>query len=590
MQPARRLRLLGNRLETGRLVLYGLGVGVVAGIIGTLAAVLLETAQSLLLGGLTGIQPPGLPAEGGVLQSYLGERTWVLPLLGAVAFAAIAWLRPKDRIEPDGVNDAVDNFHNRDARAEPRHAWRGMISSLLAHAAGAPLGREGMLAYLSSLGATLFARVARLSDEDRRLVYVAALAAFLGIALRAPLAAAVLAVELLYRRFEFEIEALTPAVLSSVVAYAIYGSFRGFAPLFDLPTLGGQPPLLLPAFFVLGLLEALAAAGFVLAIRNLRDAWGFVRVPMWLRLAIVGAVFGGLVMLNPFAAGDGLGWAQLAMTDFLPVVTVLLLLVWRVVAVALVASSGVSGGLIVPSLVLGGLIGNVYAQTLSALIPSYPIEPAAFILTGMAAFLASAFNAPLAATLLITEWSGYELLVPLLLTTIAGYALTGRESLLGAQAESRSSSPVHINEYLRGATGMRDTPDLLDLLGKQSIIVSDEATERLYRFPLPQPWLNQAVRNLEFPPDTLLVAILRDGHVRVPRGNTLLESADELVVLATPQAYAKLTGQPLVDAPPNEPPLPPSASTPLERLGAFWGRVVARGTRRAKVTDNLPDA
>jgi hypothetical protein len=50
MQPARRLRLLGNRLETGRLVLYGLGVGVVAGIIGTLAAALLEGAQGLLLG------------------------------------------------------------------------------------------------------------------------------------------------------------------------------------------------------------------------------------------------------------------------------------------------------------------------------------------------------------------------------------------------------------------------------------------------------------------------------------------------------------------------------------------------------------
>jgi chloride channel protein, CIC family len=589
MQPARRLRLLGNRLETGRLVLYGVGVGVVAGIIGTLAVALLEVVQGVLLGGLTGFQPPGLPTEGGVLQSYIGDRAWVLPLLCAVAFAAIAWLRPKDATEPDGVNAALETFHQHGARGEVRANLRGVLSSLLTFASGAPLGREGVLAYLSSLGATLFARVARLSDEDRRLVFVAALAAFLGIALRAPLAAAVLAVELLYRRFEFEIEALTPAVLASVVAYAIYGSFRGFAPLFDLPALGGQPPLLLPAFFVLGLLEALAAAGFVMGLRALREAWTFVRIPLWLRLALVGATFGGLVMINPVALGDGLGWAQLTMTNFLPVATVLVLLVWRAVAVMLTASSGAAGGLIVPSLVLGGLLGNVYAQTLSALVPSYPIEPAAFILTGMAAFLASAFNAPLAATLLVTEWSGYELLVPLLLTTIAGYALTGRESLLSAQAESRSSSPVHINEYLRGATGMRDTPDLLDLLGKQSINVSDEDTERLYRFPLPQPWINQAVRDLEFPPDTLLVAILRDGHVRVPRGSSALEAADELVVLATPQAYAKLTGQPLEDTP-SDPPAPPSAPTPLERLKGLWARVTARDTRREKVTDKLPDA
>ena len=580
MQPARRLRVLGSRLETGRIVLYGLGVGVLAGVVGTVAAIVLEWLQGTLLGGVTGFQPPGLPAEGGVLQSYVGERGWLLPVLCAVGFAAVAWLRPRQVIEPDGVNDALETFHQRQARGEPKTGAWGLVSSVLAYATGAPLGREGVYAYLSGLGATLFARFSRLSDEDRRVVYVAALAAFLALALRAPLAAAVLAVELLYRRFEFEIEALAPAVLSSVVAYAIYGSFRGFAPLFDLPVLGGQPPLLLPAFFVLGLLEALAATGFVMGLRGLREAWSRVRVPVWVRLAFTGAIFGGLVMLNPSVLGDGLGWVQLTMTNFLPISAVLLLLLWRAAAVILTASSGTSGGLIIPSLVLGGLIGNLYAQALNALIPSYPIEPAAFTLTGMAAFLAGAFNAPLAATLLITEWSGYELLFPLLLTTLAGYALTGRESLLSAQAESRSSSPVHIDAYLRGATGLRETPDLLDLLGSQSLTVSDEDTERLYRFNVPIPWVTQMVRDLEFPSDTLLVAILRDGHVRVPRGSSVLEAQDELVVLATPQAHAKLTGQPLLEETVPTPISP--RPTLLESARGLWGKAM-RGLRREKV-------
>jgi CIC family chloride channel protein len=583
-QPARRLRVLGSRLETGRVVLYGLGVGVLAGAVGTVLAVVLEWLQGALLGGVSGFQPPGLPAEGGVLQSYVGDRAWLLPVLCAVAFAAVAWLRPRESVDPDGVNDAIQTFHERGARREGRGAGFGALSSVLAYAAGAPLGREGVAAFVSSLGATLFSRLARLSDEDRRTVYVAALAAFLALGLRAPLAAAVLAVELLYRRFEFEIEALVPAVLSSVVAYAIYGLFRGFAPLFDLPVLGGQPPLLLPAFFALGLLQALAATGFVLGLRGLRAAWARVRVPAWTRLALVGALFGALVIANPTVLGDGLGWVQLTMTNFLPIGAVLLLLVWRAAAVILAASSGVSGGLIVPSLVLGGLIGNLYAQALNALIPSYPIEPAAFTLTGMAAFLAGAFNVPLAATLLITEWSGYELLVPLLVTTLAGYVLTGRESVLSAQAESRSSSPVHIDAYLRGATGLQETPDLLDLLGKQSITISDEDTERLYRFPLPAPWSGQQVRDLEFPQDTLLVAILRDGHVRVPRGSTVLEAPDELVVMATPQAHARLTGQPLEDTdgqePPSAPPPRPVARV-LEGVRGAWAGLT-RGLRRER--------
>jgi chloride channel protein, CIC family len=590
MQPARRLRLLGNRLETGRIVLYGLGVGAISGVIGTLASLLLEGLQSVLLGDITGFQPPGLPAEGGVLQSYVGDRGWWLPVLCAIAFAGVALWRSRGQpeainLEPDGVNDALTNFHQHQATSDLRQGAFGLTSSLLANAVGAPLGREGALAFLSNLGATLFARVTNLSADDRRTVFVASLAAFLGIALRAPLAAAVLAVELLYRQFEFEIEALAPAVLSSVVAYAIYGSFRGFAPLFDLPALGGQPPLLLPAFFALGLLEALAATGFVLGLRALREAWSLVRVPLWLRLAAVGAIFGALVLINPAVLGDGLGWTQLTMTSFLPIGTVLLLLIWRSLATMLTASSGVSGGLIIPSLVLGGLIGNLYAQALGSLIPSYPVEPAAFTLTGMAAFLASTVNAPLAATLLITEWSGYELMVPLLLTTAAGYVLTGRQSLLSGQAESRSSSPVHINAYLRGATGMQETPDLLDLLGSQSITVSDEDTERLYRLNVPQPWINQLVRDLEFPADALLVAILRDGHVRVPRGSTTLETADDLVVLATPQAYAKLTGQPLSsDTPPDEPPASPQNFPALERIGSAWNRVL-KGLRREKISE-----
>ena len=90
----------------------------------------------------------------------------------------------------------------------------------------------------------------------------------------------------------------------------------------------------------------------------------------------------------------------------------------------------------------------------------------------------------------------------------------------------------------------------------------------------------QMVRDLEFPSDTLLVAILRDGHVRVPRGSSVLEASDELVVLATPQAHAKLTGQPLPEEIGSAAPI---AARPalLESARALWGRV-ARVLRREK--------
>lgn len=568
-RPRRAINILGNRLETGRIVLYSLSVGVCVGLVGIVFAWLLELAQDVLLSGVTGFRPPGLPAEGGVLQSFAGDRAWLLPVVLVIGLALVAFARrnPKPNlVEPDGLDNALDIYHNREARGSWQKLLLETVSGFLASASGAPLGREGAFSSLASLLSLGFSRFGRVTDADRRLIFISSLAAVLGLVLRAPLAASVLAVEILYRRFEFEIEALTPAVLASVVAFTIFGVARGFDPLFGTNVVGGQPVSSFPAFFALGLLEALAAAGFVAALIGLREAWNRTRLPAWTRLLIAALIFGGLAYVNPNLLGDGLGWTQLSLNGFMTLEDTSVQFILRALMVLIVASAGASGGLVIPSLVIGGLLANMYSLGLSRLIPGITVDPAAFTLTGMAAFLAGTMNAPLAATLLVTEWSGYGLLTPLLLTTLAGYVLTGRESVLKHQAESRSSSPVHINEYLRAATGLSATqieassvpnviespaslslpalPDLLDLLSSSSLSVSDDDDERLYKFPVPQPWVGQAVRDLEWQPEALLVAILRDGHIRVPKGISVLEANDELVLLSNPETYGRLTSKP----------------------------------------------
>ena len=592
MQRPRAFGLLGTRLETGRIVLYGLGVGVLAGLAGTLFATLLDASTNWLLLDLTGYHPPGLASEGGVLHAFPGERRYILPILLGLALLVARWLpaRGGAASSGDGVNAALNAYHNGRARFDPREVASRAFAGLVALAAGAPLGREGPITALTSGLGALFGHWGRLSEEDRRLVFVAGLAAGLGLVLRAPLAGAVLAVEVLYRRFEFEFEALTSAVLAAVVAYAIYGLARGFAPLFEVPTLAGQPPGALPAFFLLGLIEALASSGLVAGIAALRGAWRSLHAPLWLPLALTGAVVGAIGIAAPGILGDGLGWTQLSLSGFLPQADLVSQLFWRALAVLLLASAGAAGGLITPSLVLGGLIGSLFALGLDALFPAAAFDPAAFTLTGMAAFLAGAVNAPLGATLLVTEWSGYGLLVPLLLTTASAYALIGRRSVLDAQPESRSSSPVHIAAYVTGAVQLvasaqpepglkldlpaltpssagrwgflrpparrkpligpeppkaplnvtNPVPDLLDLLAGESLSVSDTASERLYRLPLPAAWVGQAVRDLEWPPEALLVAILRDQQVRVPRGATTLELGDDLIIMAEPGTYARM--------------------------------------------------
>lgn len=604
-RPRRAINLLGNRLETGRIVLYSLSVGVGVGVVGIIFAWLLEVMQGLLLSGVTGLRPPGLPSESGVLQSFVGDRAWLLPVvmvigLVLVTFAARSTNRPV--IEPDGLDNALNTYHNFEARGSWQRLLLETVSGVFAVASGAPLGREGAFSSLSSLLSLGFSRLGRVSDADRRLIFISSLAAVLGLVLRAPLASAVLAVEILYRRFEFEIEALTPAVLASVVAFTIFGIARGFDPLFGTNAVGGQPIASFPAFFVLGLLEALAAAAFVAALIGLRAAWERTRFPSWLRLLIAALIFAGVAYLNPSVLGDGLGWTQLGVNGFMTLEDTSVQFLLRGTLVLIVASAGASGGLVIPSLVIGGLLGNMFSLGLSRLIPGVTVEPAAFTLTGMAAFLAGTMNAPLAATLLVTEWSGYGLLAPLMLTTLAGYALTGRESVLKHQAESRSASPVHINEYLRAATGLSSTqieasslpntiespasntatglPDLLDLLSNSSLSVSDDDTERLYKLPVPQPWIGQAVRELEWPSEALLVAILRDGHIRVPKGISVLEAGDELVLMSDPETYHRLTSKPGERNVPAAPEVTAKTRNPLDWRGWF-SALNKRGTRES---------
>lgn len=568
-RPRRAINLLGNRLETGRIVFYSLSVGVGVGLVGIVFAWLLEVAQGLLLSGVTGFRPPGLPSEAGVLQSFAGDRAWLLPvviIIGLVLVSIAVRNSSQKPIDPDGLDNALNTYHNFEARGSWQRLSLETISGVFAIASGAPLGREGAFSSLSSLLSLGFSRLGRVSAADRRLIFISSLAAVLGLVLRAPLASAVLAVEILYRRFEFEIEALTPAVLASVVAFTIFGVARGFDPLFATNAVGGQPVASFPAFFVLGLLEALAAAAFVAALIGLRIAWDRTRLPTWSRLLIAALFFALIAFLNPSVLGDGLGWTQLSLNGFMTLEDTSVQFLLRSVLVLVIASAGASGGLVIPSLVIGGLLGNMFSLALLRLIPGITVEPAAFTLTGMAAFLAGTMNAPLAATLLVTEWSGYGLLAPLLLTTLAGYVLTGRESVLKHQAESRSSSPVHINEYLRAATGLSTTqiegsslastaespasvpltnfPDLLDLLSNSSLSVSDDDKERLYKLPIPQPWVGQAVRDLEWPSEALLVAILREGHIRVPKGISVLELNDELVLMSDPETYQRLTSKP----------------------------------------------
>ena len=421
-----------TRLESSRVVVYSLIAGALVGLLGGGLRFVLD-ALSNGLAQVTHFRPPGTPGEGGLLIAFGSVGPLALltvPLLAGLAAA----VRPAG---PDGpLEDAVRRYHAGRPVASFWDGGRSLLATILAYLSGAGVGRDGPFTALGSLSARLLVRLARLSPAEARTLTLSCVGASLGLVLHAPLAAAVLMVEVLYRRFEFELEVLLPGVLASVAGYTVYGALLGFSPLVAPSVL--QPPSLdqTPGYAAV----ALATAGAAWLVAGAR-AWlpDPTRARPWhVGLTLLfGALAAGLIWLVPELLGDGSGWWQLSLSGFQGQESL------TQGALRLVLLLGVAwlelGGTILSALSAGGLLG----AGLASAAPALGLDPAVASLVGAAAFLTTSHNVPVAATLLLSAWAGDAMLPALFAGTLLAHALTGETSLLRPQLRSRAHSPLH---------------------------------------------------------------------------------------------------------------------------------------------------
>lgn len=548
-------RAVLTRLETGRVVVLSALLG---GLVGGLCILLRLVLDNLLRLGaqLTGYSPPGTPGEGGLLMAFGTALPWgllALPLVGA----AYAWLLPARSGDP--LTQLVRGYH-------ARGQWPGLIiqlrtlaGTLLGYGAGLLVGRDSAFTMVGQLGTRLLGRVTRLDSVEARTLTLAGAAAALGAVLHAPLAAAVLIAEVLYRRFEFEFEVLMPCVLASVAAYAVYGLAFGFQPLFSIADVQAPAAAQLPEVAAIILAVTLLGWLSLFAFRAIPEQWSDGRLR-----PVLGAAFGLLTALvawagtaelgtlgiigTPAILGDGTGWVQLGASGFLGS-EALGGGLWRWLLLALGARLAFGGG-VLPSVGVGGVLGVGLGSLLG-------VDPAVAALVGVVAYVTVTLNVPVAAALLAVAWGGDALLPVALLTAGVAHVLSGESGLVPGQARSRAASAVHA-----GATapllpeGVRfiprrtanapatpfDAPRPDDALDTETTSSLTPAERELYRRGVPPSWRGARLSVLSLPPGVEVVGIVRDGTVRLPRPELLLTTDDELVFLARPDAYAALEG------------------------------------------------
>ena len=453
---ARRIRVRASRWFAS--ATYGhkwLVLGTIIGIIAGLGAVVfyetLKLATHLLLGELAGYQSPTPFGEGNVVGSTSFSRPWALPLVtcaGALAGAILVFTFAPDA-EGHGTDAAIAAVHHNPRGIRLRTVVVKIIASALTIGSGGSGGREGPTGQISAGFGSFLARLLDLTPSDARIAVASGIGSGIGSIFGAPLAGSILATEIMYRD-DFEVEALLPSFIASIVGYSVWGTIEGFGPLFGyVGNFQLHDAKQLVWFSVVGVVSGGVGLLYARGFYGIAGLFSRLRVPRWVRPAIGGLAVGTIGLAMPQVLGTGYGWIQKSLgPDLLhiPVWIVLLLPFVRILATGLSIGSGGSGGIFGPGMVIGAFIGASVWRVLDPVFPSIGHNPAPYVIVGMMSCFGSISRAPLAVMLMVAEMTGsLSLVVPAMVAVGLATLIVRRsdDTIYRSQLRSRAESPAH---------------------------------------------------------------------------------------------------------------------------------------------------
>ena len=420
-----------------------------------------------------GVQDAAQVAE---LTSLHMDSSWLLFLIPALGGLFSGWLvfTYAPEAEGHGTDGAIEAFHQRGGVIRGRVPIVKTLASIATIGTGGSAGREGPIAQIGAGFGSFVARKLRLSTADRRILLLAGIAGGVGATFRSPLGGALFAVEVLYRDPEFEHEGLIPCIISSIVAFSLFGSVTGWEPLLATPDFRFEQPAELILFLVLGFSCALLGVGYVKTFYGIRDRFRQLNIPVWLKPALGGLLLGVLAMLVPQVLGSGYGWVQTALYGKMALWVMVVIALAKILATSLTISSGGSGGVFAPSLVIGAMLGGAFGASAEILFPTLTQNPQAYVLIGMAGFFSGVANAPIATLIMVSELTGnYGLLAPLMLVCVVSMLVMRDNSIYEKQVKGRMDSQAHFGDFvidvLEGIT-----VDELAAKGEKPLLVPEE--------------------------------------------------------------------------------------------------------------------
>ncbi len=340
-----------------------------------------------------------------ITDASLGIGAFAIPVIGSLVVGLMARFG-SDKIRGHGIPEAIEAILYGESRLSLKVAILKPISSAISIGSGGPFGAEGPIIMTGGAIGSLFAQCFHLSAAERKTLLVAGAAAGMTAIFNTPLAAMLLAVEVLL--FEWKPRSFVPVVVAVLVAWALRPLMIASGPMFPLAfqAPGGASPV--AAALGIGLLAGLEAALLSTTLYRIEDL--FHRLPIhWMWWPAVGASAVGLGgLINPHVLGAGYASIQALLDGSLAMRELAALLVVKAVVWLAALGSGTSGGVLAPLLILGGAAGGLLGQFL-------PGDPGFWAMIGMAGIMSGAMRAPITGALFAAELTGRFEALPLTL-------------------------------------------------------------------------------------------------------------------------------------------------------------------------------
>ena len=348
--------------------------------------------------------------------NHLGFWVVLVPVAGGLIIGLMARFG-SEKIRGHGIPEALEAILLGRSRIDLKVALLKPLSAAISIGTGGPFGAEGPIIMTGGAFGSIFAQQFRLSAAERKTLLVAGAAAGMSAVFATPVAAVLLAVELLL--FEWKPRSFIPVAVASIVASVLRVPLLGAEPIFPVVAHAPLSGTELAIAAGLGVVAGFGSGLLTMLVYACEDI--FQKLPFhWMGWPAIGAVFIGVGgVLEPRVLGVGYNTIHSLLRGELIGAAVIGLLAAKALVWSIALGSGTSGGVLAPLLIMGGALGAFAASWI-------PVgDTGLWALIGMAAMMGGTMRSPLTAMVFAVELTrDFNLFPALLIGSVAALAVT----------------------------------------------------------------------------------------------------------------------------------------------------------------------